>query len=119
MKYLKRITVYVLPGVVLSLVLVNGALAAGLENPLKGGGVNSLSQFVSSALKVMVMVALPIITLFMVYSGFLFVFARGNQESLAKAKTNFVYVIIGSILILGAWVFASLIGGTISQLTSS
>lgn len=116
MNHLKRISLYVLPGVVLSLVFADVAFAQ-LKNPLQGGGVDSLAGFVSTALKVMVMVALPIITLFMVYSGFLFVFAQGNQERLAKAKTNFVYVVIGSILILGAWVFASLIGGTIKELT--
>ncbi len=78
---------------------------------------NSLQEFVSGALKVMIMVAMPIISLFLVYSGFLFVFAQGNQEQLAKAKTNFIYVILGSILILGAWVFASLLGNTVTELT--
>lgn len=116
MKYIKRILAYVIPGVVLALVCSDIAFAQ-LRNPLEGGGISSLPQFVSSALKVMVMVALPIITLFMVYSGFLFVFARGNQEMLSKAKTNFVFVVIGSVLILGAWVFASIIGSTIKQLT--
>ncbi len=116
MTYLRRILAYSVPAIVLSLLAVDVALAQ-LENPLRGGGVGSLSDFVSKALKVMVMVALPIISLFIVYSGFLFVFAQGNQEQLSKAKTNFVYVVIGSILILGAWVFASLIGGTISELT--
>ncbi len=88
----------------------------GLENPLNSS-FSSIPQFISGTLKVMVMVALPIITLFMVYSGFLFVFAQGRPEQLAKAKTNFLFVVIGSVLILGAWVFASLIGGTISELT--
>ncbi len=119
----RRFLSYVLPGVVLWFAVFDVAFAAcpggggGLCNPLSDS-VSTIPQFISGALKVMVMVALPIITLFMVYSGFLFVFAQGNQEQLAKAKTNFVYVVIGSILILGAWVFASLIGGTISQLTA-
>jgi hypothetical protein len=112
----RKLVAYVLPGLVLWLIASDVAFAQ-LKNPLSDN-YSSIPQFISGALKVMVMVALPIITLFMVYSGFLFVFAQGNQEQLAKAKTNFVYVIIGSILILGAWVFASLIGGTISQLTA-
>ncbi len=116
MTYLRRIAVYVVPGLVLSLFAADVAFAQ-LKNPLSDN-FSTIPQFVSGALKVMVMVALPIITLFMVYSGFLFVFAQGNQEQLSKAKTNFVYVVIGAILILGAWVFASLIGGTIKELTS-
>lgn len=114
---IKKVVAYTLPILALSLVCADSALAqGGLENPLKGGGVNSIEGFVSSALKVMVMVALPIITLFMVYSGFLFVFAQGNQEALAKAKMNFLYVIIGAVLILGAWVLASLLGNTVNEL---
>lgn len=116
MKYLRTILVYTLPGIVLAMIGADVAFAQ-LKNPLTDN-FSSIPQFISGALKVMVMVALPVISLFIVYSGFLFVFAQGNQEQLAKAKTNFVYVVIGSILILGAWVFASIIGGTISELTS-
>lgn len=116
MTHLRKLIAFTLPGTLLAFLLIDTAFAQ-LKNPLSDS-YSSIPQFISGALKVMVMVALPIITLFMVYSGFLFVFAQGNQEQLAKAKTNFVYVVIGSILILGAWVFASLIGGTISQLTA-
>lgn len=84
-----------------------------LVNPL---GVSSIAEFIALALRVMVMVALPIISLFIVYSGFLFVSAQGNEEKLNKAKMNLLYVIIGSILILGAWVIATMIGGTVTQL---
>jgi hypothetical protein len=58
----------------------------------------------------------PVITVFIVYAGFLFVSARGNTETIKKAKENFMYVILGAALILGAWVLATLIGGTVSQL---
>ncbi len=121
MKTRTVITAHVLVGAMVALLGADVAFAqtqSGLRNPLEGGGIGTIPQFISNTLKVMVMVALPIITLFMVYSGFLFVLAQGNQEQLAKAKTNFVYVVIGAILILGAWVFASLLGGTISELTS-
>jgi len=92
------------------------AIADELQNPLNPN-FSSIPAFIAGALKVMVMVALPIISLFIVYSGFLFVSARGNSEGISKAKDNFKYVIIGAILILGAWVIATLIGGTVTQLT--
>ncbi|MDB5238134.1 MAG: hypothetical protein JWM46_404 [Candidatus Kaiserbacteria bacterium] len=88
-----------------------------LGNPLNPS-FSSIPNFIAGALRVMVQLALPILTLMIVYSGFLFVFARGNQEKLSTAKTNFMYVIIGSVLILGAWVIATLISGTVSQLTT-
>ena len=85
---------------------------ADFQNPLQ---VNDIQSFIATALKALVVVALPIITLFIVISGFMFVAARGNESKLSDAKKNFMYVIIGSILILGAWVLATIIGGTVSQ----
>ena len=103
-------------GIALALLDVSTARAAGLENPLK---FNDIQSFIAGALKALVVVSLPIITLFIVISGFMFVAARGNQDKLSKAKQNFVYVIIGAILILGAWVLATLIGGTVSQVVGT
>ncbi|MDR3571561.1 MAG: pilin [Candidatus Pacebacteria bacterium] len=83
-----------------------------LSNPAK---VPDLQTFIADFLKAVVQISLPILTLFIVYSGFLFVFARGNEEKLGKAKQNFMYVILGAILILGAWVLATLIASTANQ----
>jgi uncharacterized BrkB/YihY/UPF0761 family membrane protein len=89
-----------------------------LKNPLNSQ-FSSVPQFIAGALKVLVVVALPIITLFIVISGFMFVFARGNEKALSDAKRNFMYVIIGALLILGAWMIATLIGGTVTQLVGN
>lgn len=91
---------------------------AAFDNPL-GPQASDIPSFISTALKALVVIALPIITLFIVISGFMFVAARGNEGKLAKAKENFVYVIIGACLILGAWVLATLIGGTVSQVVGT
>jgi hypothetical protein len=104
----------------LSLLLVSASAVFAdsmLQNPLNSA-FSSIPNFIAGALKVMVMVALPVISLFIVYSGFLFISAQGSETELTKAKNNFYYVILGSVLILGAWVIATLIGGTVSQLTS-
>lgn len=112
-------TTSVLSGVFFLLLTVSVAHAAdcgsGLCNPLNSN-FSTIPAFIAGALKVLVIVALPIITLFLVISGFMFVFARGNASKLEDAKKNFVYVIIGALLILGAWVIATLIGGTVTQL---
>ncbi|MBI2612599.1 hypothetical protein HYW59_02190 [Candidatus Kaiserbacteria bacterium] len=85
-----------------------------LQNPLN---FCSIPEFIAGALKALAMIALPIITLFLVISGFYFITAQGNQDKLQKAKLNFFYVVIGALLILGAWILATLIAGTVSQLT--
>ena len=58
-------------------------------------------------------IAVPIIVLFIVYSGFLFVTARGDTTKLATARLNFFYVIIGSVVLLGATAIAAVVANTI------
>ncbi len=87
----------------------------GLQNPTQ---FPTIEKFIEGVLKAVVYLAMPIIALFMVYAGFKYVAARGNESKVSEAHKNFLYVVIGAILILGAWVFATLIGGTVSQLVA-
>lgn len=103
---------------VLLFAITADAQQAKLENPLDPA-FSTVSGFIAGFLRAVVMISMPIITLFIVYSGFLFVTARGNQEQISRARKNFFWVIIGAILILGAWVLATLIGGTVTQLVGS
>lgn len=107
---------FVFSAVALYASLAYGAEPTGLNNPLNSN-FSSVPAFIAGALKALAMIALPVITLFLVISGFLFITAQGNQQKLETAKKNFAYVIIGALLILGAWILATLIAGTISQLT--
>ena len=84
-----------------------------LQNPLK---FTSIEKFIEGALQAMVMIALPIISVFIIWAGFMFIKARGNSTELGKAKENLKYVLIGATLILSAWVLATLIGATVTQL---
>ncbi len=84
-----------------------------LTNPLR---FSSIESFIEGALKAMVMIALPIISVFIIWAGFMFIKARGNPGEISTAKKNLGYVLIGATLILSAWVLATLIGGTVSQL---
>ena len=97
----------------LSLPFFAAAAGTTLENPTSFKGI---SDFVAGFLRAITLIALPIIALFLVYAGFLFVKAQGEPGKLNDAKRNFMYVILGAGLILGAWVLATLIGGTVSQL---
>lgn len=88
-------------------------LAEELRNPL---AFSSIAGFIEGLLRSIVYIALPLISLFVVYSGFKFVAAQGSSDKIKSAKENFLYVIIGAILILGAWALAQLIGNTINEL---
>ena len=103
-----------MPHLALAATCTTGGDSNKLANPLS---VCSLSQFVEQALQVFVLIMLPVIAFFIVLAGFNFVMARGNSEKLKIAKWNFLYVIVGTCLMLGAWLLANLIGATVSQVT--
>lgn len=86
-----------------------------LCNPLNTQ-FSTIPTFIAGVLKVVVMIALPIIVLFFVVAGFQFIAAQGNPGKLDEARKNFMWVVVGALLIMGAWVLATLIAGTVSQL---
>ncbi|MCC7470016.1 MAG: hypothetical protein IT284_02675 [Bacteroidetes bacterium] len=89
-----------------------------LQNPFAPNGQEfNILNFFAKLFGNLVKIALPILVLFIIYSGFRFVEARGNDKKLADAKQNFLYVIIGGALILGAWVIATAIRGTVNEIS--
>ena len=84
-----------------------------IENPV---GVQSIAQFIQLVLQAMVKIGGVVVALFILIAGFMFVAARGNVQKLHEARENFKYVIFGAILILGAWVLATIIEGTVVQI---
>lgn len=87
--------------------------APTLVNPIKA---ETLMQFIKAILDAVVTIGVPIVALMIIYSGFRFVMARGDPDALKKAKANFLWVIIGAAIILGAWLFAQVIAETIGAL---
>lgn len=105
--------VYLLPMAVYAACTTSGG-GSSIPNPLR---YDCIADFVAAALRLFVLLALPVLAFFIVLAGFNFIFARGNSGKLDKAKMNFLYVIVGTCLVLGAWLLASLIGATITQIT--
>lgn len=89
-----------------------------IKNPLNSS-INTLPKFIEEVLNIALMVGVPIITLAIIYSGFLFVMARGNSEKLGEAKNTLMYTLIGAALLLGSWVIAQAIQGTIADIKST
>ena len=84
-----------------------------LENPLSA---TSLFCFLKDMLDVFLTIGVIIAVIFMVYAGFLYVTARGNDAQLGKAKTAFLGAVIGTAIIMGVWVLAKAIVGTINAI---
>ena len=77
----------------------------------------SVSQLLERALRVFVLFMIPVLTVSIIWAGLSFVLARGNPDKLIHAKWNFTFVIIGTILILGAWTWANLLGGIVTDIS--
>lgn len=84
-----------------------------IENPIK---ITTLDGFIKGILDIFLTIGVPIVVFFIIYSGFLFVKARGNPSELTKAKETLQYTLIGAAILLGSWVLANAVAGTINQL---
>ncbi len=87
----------------------------GIQNPLKN--INSIPQLIGAVLKFVVNLLSIAGALYIIWSGFMFVKAQGNEKELEAAKKSFVNAIIGMAIILGAWGLAQVIAKTIDSVT--
>lgn len=95
-----------------------GSTGAGVtyENPLKGD-INTLYDFILTFLNDIVLpIGAVVVVIFIILAGYNFIIARGNPAGIAKARKNLLWVLIGTAVLLGAWVIANVIKTTIDNL---
>lgn len=85
-----------------------------LCNPLKG--VNSIEGFLGEVIKVILVFAVPVIVLFIMYAGFLFVTANGDEGKVKDAKHALLWAVVGGVIVLGANLIYGVILGTVNGL---
>jgi hypothetical protein len=76
-----------------------GGLDFALVNPLS---VVSIEGLLAALLNIFIVLATPIVVIFIIYAGFLYVTAQGNAEQVKKATTALTYAIIGGVIIIGS-----------------
>jgi len=81
-------------------------LSYSLKNPL---AFDSLQDFIVAILDIVIIIATPIIVLFIVFAGFQYVTARGEPGKIKSATQALTYAVIGGVLVLGATVIAEII----------
>lgn len=84
-----------------------------IQNPLR---VNSIAEFISALLRAVIAIGIPIAILFIVLAGFKFIAAQGSPDKLSEARTNFLYVVIGIAIFIGASALAELVMATLRQI---
>ena len=87
------------------------------ENPLSGAlGVTTVDQFILALVDLVFLIGMPIVVIFIIYSGFLFVTAGDNESKIAKARFVFMWTIVGAIVLMGAKALALAIQATVTSL---
>lgn len=97
--------------------MAENMVAAGgdglFTNPL---GSASFEILLAQILGVVVAIGVPLLGLAIVYVGFLFVTARGNEQQIESAKRAFFWTVIGGFVLIGAAAIAEVIKETIGVL---
>lgn len=90
--------------------------AAGetINNPLKHNDVNLI---LTDIMNLVATAGAIVVVFFIIYSGFKFVSARGNEAEVTKAKDIFWATIVGGAILLGADVIARVVVNTVYQTT--
>jgi heme/copper-type cytochrome/quinol oxidase subunit 2 len=84
-----------------------------LQNPLK---VSSLPDLIDLILKAIVQIGFYVLILMIVYSGFLFIAARGREEEIRNARSALTWTVIGGLILLGAEAISAVIQSTATSL---
>lgn len=96
------------------ILLFNGGVVLGQSNCQPGEicnplGSNTFEALIQDIAKIVVKIGIPLVVVFIVYSGFLFVTASGNEEKMTKAKDNFFWAMLGAAIVIGAYAIATAI----------
>jgi len=86
-----------------------------LDNPL-GPGMNNIADLVKAVANILFKIGFLVAGIFIILSGMKFVTARGNPEELKKAKSMFMWTILGTAVLLGAIVIIEVIQATVEGL---
>jgi len=90
------------------------AAETGLKNPL--GKIADLPAFMNAILDAVVNLGTILLVLALVYIGFQFVVAQGNEEKLKSARSALMWTVIGGLVLLGAKTLGLVIQGTVESL---
>jgi len=85
-------------------------------NPLQGGG--NLQSFLLNILSFVIDIGGIFVVLMLVYVGYLFVVAQGNETKISAARSALLWTVIGALILLGSKAIALGIQATVTALSS-
>ena len=87
---------------------------AQIENPLRW---NSLNEALAGIMSIAVKIGGIVAVFFFVWTGWKFIAAQGKKEDISKAKDQLMWTVVGTLLLLGADIVATLITNSINTVT--
>lgn len=84
-----------------------------VKSPLSES-ITSIEGLLSALLSIFIVIATPIIVLYIIYAGFLYVTARGNPTKIQEATTALTYAIIGGVILLGSVALSEILSNIIN-----
>ncbi|MES2409395.1 MAG: hypothetical protein V4509_03805 [Patescibacteria group bacterium] len=88
---------------------------AGIPNPL-GDKTNSLQAFFMGILSICIQLGTIVAVLAIMYGGFLYVTAQGDEEKLGKAYKTITWALVGTAILLGSRTIMAAVTDTVKQL---
>jgi len=99
---------------ILSYLAPFAASAETYDNPL--GATVDIPGIIEKILSIMVRVGVPIATCCIIYVGFLFVTAQGQEAKVTKARSALLWTLIGFAVLLGAWTLSVALQGVLHDI---
>ena len=102
---------------ILLLSFVSAAFAKNgeIDNPL-GNSTNSLSAFFDGIVSVFIELGTIVSVLGIMYGGYLYATAQGDEEKLKTAYKTITWALVGTAVLLGARTIMSAVSDTVTQL---
>ena len=94
------------------------SIALAYNNPISGvwSGVDNIPVFLLKVIEMILPLAVSLCVIFIIYAGFLFATAGGNEMQTTKAKRVILWTLVGVALILGALILEKAVCETILSL---
>ena len=105
---------------ILQLMPMSLVFAQTYSNPLRVTlNVNSVSDLMFSIVDFAFLLGTPLVVVFIIYGGFLFVTSRDNESQIARARFTILWTLVGASVLLAAKVIAAAIKSTVVSLGAS
>lgn len=87
-----------------------------LENPLHE--TTTIPQALALIMRALFKIAIPVIVFFFLWTGLSYILALGKPEKLKEVHKMFLWTVIGTLLVLGAYTITNILVGTINTIVN-